>query len=144
MKSTQVASKEESVRNAVASAESVLHIWQKAWPKDDRPAKAIEAAKAWLANPSSETSQSAKHASTAAYAASYTAYAATSVAHAVYAASAARAAAYAAHAAAAFGVAYGSNHAVACRAYDAAVSAAAYAAHAASSGSTSGSKDCCG
>lgn len=38
----------------VATARSILHLWEKAVPDDDRPHKAIEAAEGWILNPTPE------------------------------------------------------------------------------------------
>ena len=91
------------VRYAIFAAEQVIHLFEKKYSDDKRPRKAIEAAKAWLENPSAA---SAAYADSAAYAAS-----AASAASAAYAASAASAAyadsaAYAAYAASADSAAY--------------------------------------
>ena len=51
--------KETWVKIAEISAESCLGIFKKKHPKDSRPRKAIEAAKAWLANPASASAASA-------------------------------------------------------------------------------------
>ncbi|MHB8084252.1 MAG: putative immunity protein [Dehalococcoidia bacterium] len=113
------------VRFAILCAESALHFFEDKYPKDDRPRKAIEAAKEYLktktasyASYASYAARAAAHAayaaSAASYAASATSYAASATFYAASAASyAARAAAYAASAA------------------DAAASAASYAAYAA-------------
>jgi hypothetical protein len=70
----------DSVELAVFAAEKVLGIFESAVPGNDRPRKAIEAARAWLVNPN-------------AYAAAYAAYnAACAAAYAAY-----NAAAYAAY-----------------------------------------------
>ena len=86
---TRLFNKTNNVKYAVYSAELVLPILEKKHPKDDRPRKAIEAAKNWLANPTKENAHAADahaaHAADAAHAAvdaaaSYTAdaaYAAT-------------------------------------------------------------------
>ena len=68
------------VSYAVFAAEQVIEIYEKRNPEDDRPRKAIEAAKKCISNPSKENTAAA---ATAAYAASYAAdasYAATAVA----------------------------------------------------------------
>jgi len=52
--------KEDSVKLAVFASEQVLGIYEKQYPNDDRPRKAIEAAKAWLKNPTEETADAAK------------------------------------------------------------------------------------
>ena len=61
--------KELCVRFTVKCAESVLHIFEKIYPNDKRPRQAIEAAKKWLDNPSSEIATAATDAFDAAYAA---------------------------------------------------------------------------
>ena len=117
--------KEQSVRISIGAAEAVIGIYAAKYPTDDRPQKAIAAAKAWLVDP---------HA--AAYAA-----AAADDAYDAYADAAANAAADAANAAAAAAAAYAAAYAaddadVADDAYDAyaadaaAAAAAAYAAYA--------------
>ena len=84
-------------------AERVLPIFEAKYPADDRPCKAIEAARAWAENPTAGAAANAYAAYAAAYAAgaaanAYAAYAAVYAANA--AANAAYAAAYAANAAA--------------------------------------------
>ena len=64
----------------------MLGVYEETYPTDSRPRKAIEAAKAWLANPASASAE-------ATYAAAYDAYAAAKASH--VAAYAANAAAYA-------------------------------------------------
>ena len=108
--------KEDSVSLAVFCAEQVLGLFEAKNPGDDRPRKAIEAAKAWLADPSEENRQAARADAYAAYAAD--AYSAD--AHAAHAA--AHAAAYAVHAAYAADAYSADAHAA---------HAAAYAVHAA-------------
>jgi hypothetical protein len=93
---------DQSVRLAIAFAETCLQYVKEG---EDRPSKAIQAAKDWLENPCAETQQAANAASYAAYAASYASHAASHAAyaasHAAYAAAdAAHAASYASHAAA--------------------------------------------
>jgi hypothetical protein len=51
--------KPQSVEIAVYAAESVLQIFEKKYPEDKRPRKAIETAKAWLKNPCEETRMAA-------------------------------------------------------------------------------------
>jgi hypothetical protein len=80
--------KEDSVAMAIFSAELVIDIFEKKYPNDDRPRKAIEAAKKWLKDPTDKNS------------AAYAAYAANAANAANAAANAANAAAYAANAAA--------------------------------------------
>ena len=80
---------------AIYSAEQVLHIFEDKHPDDNRPRKAIEAAKAWLKDPSADAVYAAAYAD--ADAAAYAANAAANAAYAAYAAAnAAHAAAYAA------------------------------------------------
>ena len=80
------------VRYVIFAAEQVIEIYENKYPDDNRPRKAIEAARAYLANPSDEN----KKATHAAAAAAHAAYAAAAAADAAYAADAAAAAAYAA------------------------------------------------
>jgi len=105
--------KKQAVEYAIYAAEQVLSIYEDKYPKDDRPRKAIEAAKGYLAGRGT-----AHTAARAAYAAAYAARAACA-AYAAYAARAARAAYAAAYAARA--------------AYAACAACAAYAARAAAS-----------
>jgi len=87
---------------AIFAAEQVLPIFEKKYPEDDRPRKAIEAAKLFLANDTPENRKAADAAYAAAYAAAdaadaaYAAAAAADAAAAAYAAAAAADAAYAA------------------------------------------------
>ena len=101
--------KEESVKLAIFSAELVIDIYEKQYPNDDRPRKAIEAAKAYLKDPSDAAAYAANAAAYGAYAANAAAYAANAAANAANAA--AYGAAYAANAAAnaANAAAYGAN-----------------------------------
>ena len=85
--------KPDSVAMAIYCAELVVGIYEKQHPDDKRPRQAIEAAKAWLNDPTEENRQAASAASAAAYDA---AYAAASAAYAAYAAYDAAYAAYAA------------------------------------------------
>lgn len=89
--------KKDSVSLAIYAAELVIGIYEKKYPKDDRPRKAIEAAKNWLKHP---TKKNKIAANAAVYAASNAANAAVNAANAAYAAYAANAAnaAYAANA----------------------------------------------
>ena len=105
----------KKVRYAIFAAEQVIAIYEKKYPGDQRPRKAIEAARAYLKAKGKKQKDAAD---AAANAAAHAAYAADAAANAVYAAYAAANAAHAAHAAA---------HAAA----NAAAYAAAYAAHAA-------------
>ena len=68
--------KEESVRLAIFAAEMVIGIYETQYPNDDRPRKAIEAARNWLENPSEAASEAARAASEAASEASEAARAA--------------------------------------------------------------------
>src|SRR5574343_380586 len=98
--------KEDSVELAIYAAEMVIHIFEDKNPSDDRPRKAIEAAKSWLAGKSNaaayDSTSNAAYDSTSNAAANAAAYAAAYAnAAANAAASAANAAAYSAYAAAA-------------------------------------------
>jgi transcription termination factor NusB len=124
----------DSVEMAIYAAELVIDHYEKDYPNDSRPRQAIEAAKAYLKDPT--TANAAAHdAAAAAHAAAYAAHdaaaAAYAAAYAAHAAAAAAYAAYAAHAAAdAAHAAAAAAHAAAYAAADAAY-AAADAAHAA-------------
>lgn len=63
-------------RYAIYSAELVLHIFEKEYPEDNRPRKAIEATKTWLKNPTEKNKMAAHHAADAATDAAYAADAA--------------------------------------------------------------------
>lgn len=67
--------KKLSVQLAVFSARYVLHFWEEEHPADLRPRRAIEAAEAWLENPTEENHQKAIE-----LAAAYAAYAADAAA----------------------------------------------------------------
>ena len=67
--------KEDSVALAIFAAELVIDIYEKKYPNDDRPRKAIEAAKAYMNNPSDAANATYAAANAATYAA-YTANAA--------------------------------------------------------------------
>jgi hypothetical protein len=112
-------SRNNKIRYAIYAAEQVIGIYKKKYPDDKRPRKAIQAAKAYLKNPTLKNKNAAN-------AAAYAAYAAYAAADAAYAAAnaAAYAAAYAAYAAA---DAANAAYAAADAAY-AAANAAAYAA----------------
>ena len=73
---------------AIFSSEQVIDIFEKKYPKDDSPRKAIEAAKRVLENDTEENRAAAGAAAAAAYAAAATAAAAYAVAAASYAAAA--------------------------------------------------------
>ena len=85
-------SKKQKVQYAVFAAEQVIDIYEKKYPDDERPRKAIEAAKDYLKSPSKKT----KAAAAAAYAAAAYADAAANAAYAAYNAAYADAAADAA------------------------------------------------
>ena len=85
---------------AIFAAEQVLPIFEKKYPDDARPRKAIEAAKAVLASDTPENRKAAVNAAYAAYAAYAAAHAADAAAAAYAAANAAADAAYAFFAAA--------------------------------------------
>jgi hypothetical protein len=114
---------EQKVQYAIFAAEQVIDIYEKKYPDDDRPRKAIEAAKNYLKDKSLENKNAAY---AAAYDAAYAAYAAAD-AYAYAAADDAADAAYVAAAAA--DAAYAAAAAAASYAY-AAAAAAAYAADA--------------
>ena len=119
--------KKQAVQYAIFAAEQVIDIYEGKYPNDKRPRNAIEAAKAYLKNPSKKTKAYAADAAAAGYGAGYGAgYAAT------YAATyAAAAATYAADYAAGYDA---SAAAAATYAADAAGYAAAYAAGADAAG----------
>ena len=71
--------KEDSVAMAIYAAELVIDYYEMKSPNDSGPRKAIEAAKAWIANP---TQDAADAADAAADAAAYAARAATYAAYA--------------------------------------------------------------
>jgi hypothetical protein len=72
-------SKADSVVLAIYSAELVLPLYEQAHPGDDRPRRAVDAARAWLQDPSEENRAASDAASDAAYsAASDAAYSAAS------------------------------------------------------------------
>ena len=100
------------VEAACRMAERVLPIFEAAHPDDDRPRKAIEAAMAWVKNPSEENKRLAARADDAAAAAAAAAYFAADAA-ARAAAAAAAAAYFAADAAAAVAAAVARAAAVA-------------------------------
>ena len=89
--------KKQRVQYAIFSAELVIGIFEKAVPEDDRPRKAIEAAKDYLEKPSEETKEATCDAASSAYDAAYAALDAASSVYAAYASSVY--AAYAAYAA---------------------------------------------
>jgi len=127
--------KKQVVKYAVFAAEQVIEIYEKKYPEDDRPRKAIEAAKAYLKKPCASTKKKAAAYADAADAAAAAADAAADAAYAAaYAADAAAyayAAAYAAYAyadAADAAAADAADAAAAVAAAAAADDAAAYAA----------------
>ena len=90
--------KNDSVELAIFAAEKVIGIYEKKYPNDDRPRKAIETAKKWLAKPTDSAASAADSAASAADSAARAARAAYSAAYSA-ADSAARAADSAASAA---------------------------------------------
>ena len=60
---------EQKVEYAIHAAELVIGIYEKKYPSNTAPRKAIEAAKAYLANPCEKTKKAADAAADAAYAA---------------------------------------------------------------------------
>ena len=79
--------KKQKVQYAIFAAELVVDIYEKRCPDNDKPRKAIEAARAYLKNPCKKTKDAAYAAATAyAAAAAYAAYAAADDAAAAYAA----------------------------------------------------------
>ena len=101
--------KEQSVKIAIYTAEKVIDVFEKKYPNDDRPRKAIEAAKAWLKEPTGTNRAAAKAAANAAANAADAANAYDAAANAAYAAvyaAAAANAADAANAAAAYATVY--------------------------------------
>jgi hypothetical protein len=106
----RVMERKQYLTYAIYAAEQVIDIYEKQYPKDDRPRKAIEAAKAYLKNPTAENKAAAHTAAGAAHAAANAAFAAATAdaaanaafaaAHAAFAAATADAAAHAADAAA--------------------------------------------
>ena len=106
---TRLMTKKQCIRYAIYAAEKVLHLYEKEYPDDNRPRKAILAAREYLKKPSSKNNNTAYAAHAAAYAAAYAAYddaaAAADAAYAAYDAAVyayAAAAAYAAADAAAY------------------------------------------
>ena len=84
----------QKVQYAVYAAEQVIEIFEKKYQNDKRPREAIEAAKAYLKDPSDKNKNAAANAANAAYAAAYSAYSAYSADAAYSAYAAANAAAY--------------------------------------------------
>jgi len=135
---TKGMNKKQNVSYAIFAAEQVINIFEKKFPTDKRPRKAIESAKNYLKNPCEKTKSNAAAAAHAAettgIAASYAAARATYAADAEAAANAAYAA-YTASYAASTASSY-TSHAAARASFTAAVHtvnayAASYASHAA-------------
>lgn len=90
--------KEDSVALSIYAAEQVIGIYEKEYLNDDRPRKAIEAAKNWLKNPTADSAaRSAAYAASAVRAAYSAASAASAAYHAAYSAAYAASAASAAY-----------------------------------------------
>ena len=96
---TRLLNRNNNIRLAIFSAESVLDVFEKELPKDMRPRQAIAAARAVLENDTSENRESARAAARASDYAAATHYAA-SAAYASARATSASAATYAAYASA--------------------------------------------
>jgi hypothetical protein len=121
-----------SVDLAIFCAEQVLHIFEDKYPNDDRPRKAIEAAKSGDSNAANAANDAKATAKAAAKAAAYAKATAKATAKAAAAKAAAKAAAAATNAAyAATNAAYAAAYASAYAAAEAAASAYAAAANAA-------------
>ena len=87
----------DQIRYAIFAAELALPNFEVAYPNDDRPRKAIEAAKEYLKHPSVTTSIAAYNAARAAYSAASAAYSVADVAYrAAYSAASAASVAYSA------------------------------------------------
>lgn len=80
----QILNKKQKIQYAIFAAKSVLHIYQKRYPDDNRPQKAIEAAEKYLENQTEENKHAAAVANAAAHAV-YVAVAAYTAADAAYA-----------------------------------------------------------
>ena len=94
---TKAMKRKQCIQYAIYAAEQVIDIFEKEYPDDKRPRKAIDAAKLYLEKPTKEN-----EAASAAYASSYacaSSYAASYAAYATYASSSATYATYAAYAA---------------------------------------------
>ena len=65
----KIANKKQSVQIAVFSARLCINEFEKAFPNDNRPRKAIEAADAYIKNPCEKTKSAAKAAAEAAWSA---------------------------------------------------------------------------
>ena len=105
--------RKQCIQYAIYAAEQVIDIFEKEYPDDKRPRKAIDAAKLYLEKPTKENKAAASSASSASYASS----AASASAYAASASSSSAAASYASYAAVS--------------SYAASASYAAYAAYAA-------------
>ena len=83
------------VKKAIASAKSAISWFEKEYPRDKKPRKAIEAAEAWMKNPTEKNRMKAILADSAAYssasAANFDTYESASAASASHAAEAAAA-----------------------------------------------------
>jgi len=79
---SRVLNHKNRVRYAAHAAELVLPLWEKEFPKDKRPHEAVNAAKAWLENPSPDNKEKCNQASAAWYAGYAAAYAARAAADA--------------------------------------------------------------
>jgi len=98
---SRVLNHKNRVRYAAHAAELVLPLWEKEFPEDKRPHEAINAAKAWINDPSEVNTEKCRQAANAAwYAAAACAAAYTAARAAAYTAARAAAAANAACAAA--------------------------------------------
>jgi len=85
---SRVLNHHNQVKYAVNSAELVLLIWENEFPKDKRPHEAINAAKAWINDPSPENTEKCRQAAwSAAWAAEAAAGWAARAANTAYAAS---------------------------------------------------------
>jgi hypothetical protein len=127
---TRIFSRKQKIKYAIFAAESVIKIFETKYPNNDKPRKAIEAAKTVLKSDTKGNRKLAAYAAADAYAAAaYDDDAAAAAAAAAYD-DAAYAAAYAV-AYAAYAVAYAAYAYAAYAAADAAYAAAAYAADAA-------------
>jgi hypothetical protein len=85
---TRIMHKHEYVAYAIFAAEQVIHIYEKKYPNDDKPRKAIEAAKRYLKNPTIKNKDAS--AAAAAYADAYADAASAADAYDASAASAAK------------------------------------------------------
>lgn len=72
---TKSMNKKQNVLYAVFAAELVINIFEKKYPQDKRPRKAIETAKRYVKRPCKQTKNTAHAAAYAAHAAAYAAYA---------------------------------------------------------------------